>query len=312
MTRAAILLLVLPLAHAQVSIKVQVRSQNGAKVIDLPLERYVAAVLAGESSVFQSKEALKAMAVAARTYAVRLRGRHSAEGFDLCDTTHCQRIGSGGHPRSPGSRRRRNRGRIAVVPRQAGLYALHARLRRPDRRCGRLWPDLAEPYLKSHEDPYCARRGVSAWQWSADPQAILQALQRFGFARAGRSGSHFDPDRTPSDEPRRCCLLALAASIRISASSFRFAIGRDLGWNTLRRDHYEVHSSNGRIIFRRLRQRPRRGTVPARRGANGRGRPLLSRDSGVLLSGDGGGTHRPRALLAAAGRRLDFDDDHAA
>ena len=59
---------------------------------ELPLERYVAAVLAGESSVFQSPEALKAMAVAARTYAVRLRGRHSAEGFDFCATTHCQRL----------------------------------------------------------------------------------------------------------------------------------------------------------------------------------------------------------------------------
>ena len=64
MKRAAILLLLLsPLTTAQNSIKVQVRGQNGVKVIDLPtLERYVAAVLAGESASFQSKEALKAMA----------------------------------------------------------------------------------------------------------------------------------------------------------------------------------------------------------------------------------------------------------
>ena len=59
----------------------------------MPLEKYVlAAVLAGEASVFRSDEALKALAVAARTYAVRMRGRHAAEGFDLCATTHCQRI----------------------------------------------------------------------------------------------------------------------------------------------------------------------------------------------------------------------------
>jgi stage II sporulation protein D len=40
-----------------------------------------------------------------------------------------------------------------------------------------------------------------------------------------------------------------AQSVRISASSFRFAIGRELGWNTVRGDQYEVHSSNGRLIF---------------------------------------------------------------
>jgi hypothetical protein len=58
--------------------------------VALPMEDYVAGVLAGESSGFSSVESLKAMAVAARSYAARFRGRHQAEGFDFCDTTHCQ------------------------------------------------------------------------------------------------------------------------------------------------------------------------------------------------------------------------------
>ena len=78
MIRAVALLLALPLAAAQ---PVKVRLAN--RTVEMPIERYVAAALAGESSVFRSSEALKAMAVAARTYAVRLRGRHSAEGFDF-------------------------------------------------------------------------------------------------------------------------------------------------------------------------------------------------------------------------------------
>ena len=73
---------------AQTAVKVRV----GSATVSLPLERYVAGVLAGESSVFRSDEALKAMSVAARTYAVRLRGRHAAEGYDFCATTHCQRV----------------------------------------------------------------------------------------------------------------------------------------------------------------------------------------------------------------------------
>ena len=58
--------------------------------VALPLEDYVAGVLAGESSVFSSAESLKAMAVTARSFAARFRGRHQSEGFDFCDTTHCQ------------------------------------------------------------------------------------------------------------------------------------------------------------------------------------------------------------------------------
>src|SRR5262249_5088068 len=85
---ALLLLFALPLT-AQPTVKLSVRGRGS---FDLPLERYVAAVLAGEAAEFRSTEALKAMSVAARTYAVRLRGRHAAEGFDFCDTTHCQHI----------------------------------------------------------------------------------------------------------------------------------------------------------------------------------------------------------------------------
>ena len=51
----------------------------------------MAAVLAGEVGSFRNEEALKAMAVAARTYAAYFRSRHRIEGYDFCSTTHCQR-----------------------------------------------------------------------------------------------------------------------------------------------------------------------------------------------------------------------------
>src|ERR1700753_2584240 len=42
---------------APLVLRVQVRAAGGSKIVQLPLENYVAAVLAGESSVFQSGEA---------------------------------------------------------------------------------------------------------------------------------------------------------------------------------------------------------------------------------------------------------------
>jgi hypothetical protein len=47
---AAILLLAIPLAAQDIKLR------NGSTTVTLPLERYVAAVLAGESSVFRSGE----------------------------------------------------------------------------------------------------------------------------------------------------------------------------------------------------------------------------------------------------------------
>src|SRR6185295_2499978 len=52
-------------------------------------ESAVAAVVAAETSR-REPEALKALGVVVRTYMLAHAGRHSSEGFDYCDTTHCQ------------------------------------------------------------------------------------------------------------------------------------------------------------------------------------------------------------------------------
>ena len=59
-------------------------------VVALDRETAVASVVAAESPPGASLEALKAQAVVARSFfaAMTARGRH--DGFDFCDTTHCQ------------------------------------------------------------------------------------------------------------------------------------------------------------------------------------------------------------------------------
>ena len=60
-------------------------------VINLvPTEEYLRGVVSKEMSPSFPLEALKAQTVAARSFAMKNRRRHEAEGFDLCATTHCQ------------------------------------------------------------------------------------------------------------------------------------------------------------------------------------------------------------------------------
>ena len=55
-----------------------------------PTEEYLRGVVGEEMSPSYPLEALKAQAVAARSFALKNRKRHDKEGFDLCKTTHCQ------------------------------------------------------------------------------------------------------------------------------------------------------------------------------------------------------------------------------
>ena len=69
---------------------VKVRVQGRAESV--PVETYVAWAVAGELGGTGEAEALRAMAVVARTWARTNAGRHRREGFDFCQTTHCQRL----------------------------------------------------------------------------------------------------------------------------------------------------------------------------------------------------------------------------
>ena len=245
MRTVLLLWLAIPLIAAEPTFKVRI----GDTTVEATRERYVAAVLAGEASVFQSGEALKAMAVAARTYAVRLRGRHAAEGFDFCSTTHCQRVDLNGiTPRltaiaaATAGELLWYRGKPAFTP-----YSRDCGGRTEDARV--VWPDLAAPYLTSRADPYCARGGSSVWQWSADAVRIVAALQHAQLRTPRVLERIAIAQRTPSGRALNLMLSGAGESVPLNAGSFRFAVGRDITWNSVLSDRYEVRTVDGRMIF---------------------------------------------------------------
>ncbi|MGP1365733.1 MAG: SpoIID/LytB domain-containing protein [Schwartzia sp. (in: firmicutes)] len=67
--------------------------ENGGAITvinNVSLEDYVGGVIGAEMGTDWPPEALRAQAVAARTFALYSLGRHNAEGFDVCPDTHCQ------------------------------------------------------------------------------------------------------------------------------------------------------------------------------------------------------------------------------
>lgn len=219
--------------------KLRIEARDGLLLLtlDLPLEDYVAAVLQGESGGFRSQEALKAMAVAARTYATRFRPRHKIEGFDFCDTTHCQDVRFGNE--SP-------RVRLAVNATQGELLWFEGRPAATyyHRSCGgeledanALEPDLRAPYLRQHRDEYCSRSD----EWNVEiSKADLSRV--FGYP----VDTITVVARTKSGRAQKLLLNGKP----VSATDFRLAIGRALGWEKIRSDLYQVEDRGDRISFR--------------------------------------------------------------
>ncbi|MBC7928897.1 MAG: SpoIID/LytB domain-containing protein, partial [Bryobacteraceae bacterium] len=142
---------------------VKVMLSNG-QLKTLPLEDYVAGVLMGEASVLTSPEALKAQAVASRTFAVHHLGRHTKAGYDFCEATHCQDF----RLRDTVSQRVR----AAVEATTSELLWSEGRpaATHYGKHCGghsaagsEIWPQIHAPYLRALPDTFCLIRGRSQW-----------------------------------------------------------------------------------------------------------------------------------------------------
>jgi stage II sporulation protein D len=205
--------------------------------VRLPREDYVAAVLAGEAAILPP-EALKAMAVAARTYAFRFAGRHRAEGFDFCDTTHCQDARLAVNPA---------RAREAAEATEAELLwwkgtpaaAFYARDCGGHTESGQTLLGSPAPYLPARPDPFCPR---AAWSATIEKTRLQGALAAEGL---GRVTGVFTLSKRQSGRVH----AVRAGGRTIPAESFRLAVGRQLGWNLVRSDWYELDDRGAAVHF---------------------------------------------------------------
>jgi stage II sporulation protein D len=226
-------------AFAQPTLKVRLKPAVDSSTIEMPLERYVAAVVAAEAGTLESDEALRAIAVAARTYAIHFRGRHRDEGYDLCGTTHCQRV-------EPGMVTARMTAAADATAGELLWYRGTVALALYSRDCGGRTEEGDAPYLRSHPDPYCK---PNPWRWSATPREIADALTRSGLRVPRELASIGVARRTESGRVWEAALIGGGESVRVAAASLRLAIGRTMGFATIRSDWWEAKAAGGRIEF---------------------------------------------------------------
>ena len=213
------------------------------RVEALAMDDYIAQVLAGEGQPRASDAAQQALAITARTFALSNLNRHRRDGFDLCDTTHCQVV------RAATETTRRaaaaTSGRALLRGGQAASVFYSAWCGGRAERASQVWPGAAD-YGHPEQDEACA--GEAPWLSEMRVADVERALRATGM-RGGRLRGLRVLQRNASGRVVRLRADGFTPA-DISGTDFRMAIGRVGGWQLVKSTAFDVERTGNGYRFR--------------------------------------------------------------
>ncbi len=219
---------------------------NGRTRIEtMAVDDYIAQVLAGEGQPRAGDAAQQALAITARTFAMANRHRHRREGFDLCDTTHCQvvRPATATTRRAAGSTSGRmllNQGLPAFV-----FYSAWCGGR--SELASEVWSGAVDyPYEPSVHDDAC--EGEPGWASDVRVADIERALRVAGL-RGDRLRDIRVLARNQSNRVSRVRVEGFTPP-EMSGHEFRMAVGRVAGWQSIKSTAFDIRRTGSGYHFR--------------------------------------------------------------
>jgi SpoIID/LytB domain protein len=211
----------------------------------IAVNEYIAQVLAGEGQPRAADAAQEALAITARTFAIANRNRHRSEGFDLCDTTHCQVV----RPATAITRKAADvtSGRMLLHQGQPAFVFYSAWCGGHTELASEIWPGAAE-YGKKHslEDEAC--EGEPPWTSEVRADEIERALRAAGL-RGSRLRDLRVLARNDADRVARIRVEGFTPS-EMNGHEFRMAVGRVAGWQSIKSTAFEVDRTGTGYRFR--------------------------------------------------------------
>lgn len=219
----------------------------------MSLEDYVRGVVAAEGSTENEVEALKALAIASRTYALRNLHRHERDGYDFCTTTHCQRYTSAQSSLSNNAVEAVEKTNGEVLSTNAAQVAdsyFSASCGGATANLTTLWGGSSPPHLRGVRDDYCAGGPHATWTDTIAQVDLVKALQSDERSNVGNRLDSIRVQRV--DASGRAELIALEGDRRITIKGwdFKIIVGRALGWNLLKSSRFTVKRAGTNFVFR--------------------------------------------------------------
>ncbi|WP_047487045.1 SpoIID/LytB domain-containing protein [Terriglobus sp. TAA 43] len=223
-------------------------------VLTLPSERYVAAVLMGETDSSEPTASLQAMAVVARTFVLRTSSHKNTPGHlpsDICDSTACQAIKLGPVSAAVNEAVRSTAGETLWFGSQRSRVFFSGSCGGVTESAGAVWPKLSSlPYLRSIADPYCVRKDHATWHAEIPLTSFQEIAAREGWHLPLAVVSAHVTARTWSERAKTIAFISNNQQQSVvAASALRLAIGRSMGWNLVRSDLYDLRVRDSMLVF---------------------------------------------------------------
>ena len=195
----------------------------------LPLERYLQGVVPLEVPATWSPEAVRAQAVAARTYASYERAHPRARHYQVCDTTSCQVYGgkSAEHPASNAA--------VSATKGQALTVSGQPAFTQFASSSGGWTAAGSAPYLSAREDPYDGWAGNPVHAWT---KKVTDATFEARWPQVGNLTQLVVDTRDGNGEwggrVRELRVVGDRGSVTVSGDSVRSALGLRSTWFTFK------------------------------------------------------------------------------
>ncbi len=219
---------------------------NGStRVETIAVDDYIAQVLAGEGQPRAGDAAQQALAITARTFAIANRNRHRREGFDLCDTTHCQVV------RAATATTRRaaqaTSGRLLLHQGQPAFVFYSASCGGRTESASEVWPGAIDyaGEASAHDD---ADESEPGWESDVRVQDIERALRTAGL-RGDRLRDLRVIARNKSNRVSRVRVGGFIPA-EISGHEFRMAVGRVAGFQAIKSTAFDITRTGSGYHFR--------------------------------------------------------------
>lgn len=216
------------------SIEIINRPGAGMTVVNrLPLEDYLYSIVPGEMPASWHREAVKAQAVAARSFALSSMGKHKQEGFDVCAGTHCQVYNGKQAELARSTKAVEDTKGLALMYRDKPITAVfHSSSGGYTENSEDVWGSVL-PYLRSVKD---FDEGAPCYRWEKHmkPGEMQSALESYGYKIGKLQAIELSPlhkdgkngaDRTARGRVNSMRFIGDKANVSVSGTQARSMFG---------------------------------------------------------------------------------------
>ena len=247
-----------PPAPPPITLPAHVSVRAAGEIVEVPFEDYVLGTILAEVSPASEPAAVAArifevQAIVARSYARANMGRHRAQGFDFCDSTHCQiydpaRVRTSRLSDTARGAVQRTAGQILTYARRPAEAVFHADCGGVTAGADAVWGGRPVPYLITRADdvePAVHRH----WRWTVTAADLRKALIADTRTNVGERLASISI--TARDESGRAHEVTIDGTSQkvVRGEDFRTAVARALGARTLQSTRFSVQRTGSSYLF---------------------------------------------------------------